>query len=118
MTPNSEDFLKDTHPRTAIGLSKDGKTVIQVTVDGRWTSSNTSRRAIGMSTATLSKLMRGLGCYKAMNFDGGGGTAMWVYGQGNARNIVNRVSENRWNWDGTTLRAAGNAVYIKSDLKK
>jgi len=30
---------------------------------------------------------------KAMNFDGGGGTAMWVYG-------------------------LGNAVYIKSDLKK
>ncbi|MBQ7708594.1 MAG: hypothetical protein IJT74_01565 [Bacteroidales bacterium] len=30
---------------------------------------------------------------KAMNFDGGGGTAMWVYG-------------------------LGNAAYIKSDLKK
>ena len=115
---NTAEFLNTTHPRTAFGISKDGKTVVQVAVDGRWTQSSSTERAIGMSTPLLSKLMRGLGCYKAMNFDGGGGTAMWVYGEGNARNIVNRVCENRWNWNGTKLRAAGNAVYIKSDLKK
>ena len=123
---NSADFLKTTHPRTAFGISKDGKTIVQVAVDGRWTQSSSTERAIGMSTPMLSKLMRGLGCYKAMNFDGGGGTAMWIYGEGNARNIVNRVCENRtddagnwvWNWNGTKLRPTGNAVYIKSDLKK
>lgn len=123
---NTADFLKTTHPRTAFGISKDGKTVVQVAVDGRWTQSSSTERAIGMSTPLLSKLMKGLGCYKAMNFDGGGGTAMWVYGEGNARNIVNRVCENRtddagnwvWNWNGTKLRPTGNAVYIKSDLKK
>ena len=94
--------------------------MIQVAVDGRWSKSGwpAEQTAIGMSTAVLAKLMKGLGCYKAMNFDGGGGTAMWVYGQGNARNIVNHVCENRWNWDGTALRATGCAVYIKSDLKK
>ena len=90
---------------------------MQVAVDGRWTQSSSDERAIGMSTPLLSKFMRELGCYKAMNFDGGGGTAMWVYGYGNSRNIVNRVSENRWNWNGTVLRPTGNAVYIKSDLK-
>ena len=116
---NKEDFLKTTHPRTAIGLSKDGKTITQVAVDGRWYKSGwpAEQTAIGMSTPILAKLMRGLGCYKAMNFDGGGGTAMWVHGQGNSRHIVNHVCENRWDWDGTTLRATGNAVYIKSDLK-
>lgn len=107
------DFLQTTHPRTAIGISKDGKTVVQVTVDGRWNRSSFDERAIGMSTPTLSKLMKELGCYKAMNFDGGGGTAMWVSGQGNSRNIVNRVSENRWDWNGTILRETGNAVYVK-----
>ena len=114
---DTDKWLTSTHPRTAIGLSKDGKTVVQVAVDGRWTQSSSTERAIGMSTETLGKLMRGLGCYKAMNFDGGGGTAMWVYGQGNARNIVNRVCENRWDWNGTKLRPTGNAVYVKSDLK-
>ncbi len=117
---DTDKWLTKTHPRTALGLSKDGKTVIQITVDGRWDKTDwpAEQRAIGMSTERLAKLMRGLGCYKAMNFDGGGGTAMWVYGQGNARNIVNRVSENRWDWNGTKLRPTGNAVYIKSDLKK
>ncbi|MBO4434899.1 MAG: phosphodiester glycosidase family protein [Bacteroidales bacterium] len=120
LNADSDKWLTDTHPRTALGLSKDGKTVIQVAVDGRWNNSSMSKDkwAIGMSCELLGKLMRGLGCYKAMNFDGGGGTAMWVYGQGNSRNIVNRVCENRWNWDGTKLRPTGNAVYIKSDLKQ
>ena len=126
LAADKDKWLTDTHPRTAIGLSKDGKTVFQVAVDGRWTK-NADERAIGMSTDLLGKLMRALGCYKAMNFDGGGGTAMWVYGEGNARNIVNHVSENRtdysgkewiWDWNGTQLRPTGNAVYIKSDLKK
>ena len=111
------DFLKTTHPRTALGLSKDGKTVIQVAVDGRWDRSSSDERAIGMETPLLAKFMRGMGCYNAMNFDGGGGTAMWVYGQGNSRNIVNHVCENRWDWNGTKLRATGNAIYISSDLK-
>lgn len=111
------DFLKKTHPRTAIGLSKDGKTIIQVAVDGRWTSSNTDKRAIGMSTPLLSKLMLELGCYKAMNFDGGGGTAMWVYGQGDG-GIVNHPTDNSdWDHPQASLRATGNAVYITSDLK-
>lgn len=114
---DTDKWLTSTHPRTAIGFSKDLKTVVQVAVDGRWTQSSSEERAIGMSTELLAKLMRGLGCYKAMNFDGGGGTAMWVYGQGNSRNIVNRVCENRWDWNGTKLRPTGNAVYIKSDLK-
>lgn len=114
-----EDFIADTHPRTAIGLSKDRKTVIQVTVDGRWTKSGwpAENTAIGLPVKTLAKLMKGLGCYKAMNLDGGGGAAMWVYGKGNSRNIVNHVCENRWNWNGTLLRETGSAVYIKSDLK-
>ena len=115
---NNQDFLKTTHPRTAIGLSKDRKTVIQVAVDGRWTSSNTDKRAIGMPTPLLGKLMRGLGCYKAMNFDGGGGTAMYVYGQGD-QGIVNHPTDNNdWDHPQASLRATGNAVYIKSDLKK
>lgn len=131
-----------THPRTAIGLSKDGKKVVQVTVDGRWGyKASTGHRAIGMSTDLLSTLMKGLGCYKAMNLDGGGGTAMWVYGEGrNDTGIVNHpadnipqnqgysYSTNNFNstyynstdasyWNSTTLRSTLHAIYVKSDLK-
>ena len=109
-------FLYTTHPRTAFGISQDQKTVWQVAVDGRWTSSNTEKRAIGMETKVLAKLMKGLGCYKALNFDGGGGTAMWIYGEG-VNGIVNHPCESPKNWDNPTLRTSGNTVYIYSDQK-
>lgn len=109
-------FLYTTHPRTAFGISEDQKTVWQVAVDGRWTSSDPAKRAIGMETKVLAKLMKGLGCYKALNFDGGGGTAMWIYGKG-VNGIVNHVCESPKNWDNPTLRTSGNTVYIYSDLK-
>ncbi len=114
---NNEGFLITTHPRTAIGLSKDRKTVVQVAVDGRWTSSDAAKRAIGMSTALLGKLMLGLGCYKAMNFDGGGGTAMYVYGEGDCGIVNHPTDNNDWDHPHASLRPTGNAVYIKSDYK-
>ena len=112
---SSGAFIYTTHPRTAFGISKDQKTVYQVAVDGRWTSSNVEKRAIGMPTKTLAKLMRGLGCYKAVNFDGGGGTAMWIYQKG-INGIVNHPCDDL-NWENPTLRPCGTGVYIKTDLK-
>lgn len=112
----AHDFLDTTHPRTAFGITQDQKTVVQVAVDGRWTSGPVEQRAIGLPTNLLAKLMKGLGCYKALNFDGGGGTAMWIYEQG-VNGIVNHPCDKPMNWDNPTLRPAGNAVYIVSDLK-
>ena len=57
-----------------------------------------------------------MACYKALNFDGGGGTAMWIYGKG-VNGIVNHPCDSPMNWDNPTLRTCGNAVYIYSDLK-
>ena len=113
-------FLYSTHPRTAFGISKDQKTVYHVVVDGRWS------KAVGMQTRILAKLMRGLGCYKALNFDGGGGTAMYIYGHGLydpsiLTGIVNHPcdpqDDGKRYWDNPKLRPCGCAVYIKSDLK-
>lgn len=113
-------FIYSTHPRTAFGISKDQKTVYHVTVDGRFS------KATGMQTKVLAKLMRGLGCYKALNFDGGGGTAMYIYGQGLYEpeiltGIVNHPCDTQDDgkryWNNPKLRPCGCAVYIKSDLK-
>lgn len=110
------EFIYTTHPRTAFGISQDQKTVYHVTVDGRWNTGASDRRAVGMPTAVLAKLMKGLGCWKALNFDGGGGTAMWIYGKG-VNGIVNHPCDSPMDWDNPTLRTCGNAVYIYSDLK-
>lgn len=59
--------------------------------------------------------MQGLGCYKAMNLDGGGGTAMWVIGKGD-KGIVNHPCDlSDWDSPQASLRATGNAIYIVSD---
>jgi uncharacterized protein (TIGR03382 family) len=71
------------NPRTAVGMSKDGQTLIVVVVDGRSSSS------LGMTCGELGTLMKGLGAYNALNLDGGGSSAMYVQGTG----IVNTPSD-------------------------
>ena len=116
-------------PRTAIGINKEGTKVIQVTVDGRWTGGGDDKKAYGMPTDVLAQLMLELGCYKAMNLDGGGGSQMWVYGKGDVHNIVNHP-HNTWPTYGTdpahyywiynnevSRRTCCSAIYVYSDLK-
>lgn len=71
--PGSDGFTRTPHPRTAVGVSKDGKTMYFVVADGR-------RDGIpGMTLARLARFMADeLGACAAMNLDGGGSSAMWV----------------------------------------
>jgi exopolysaccharide biosynthesis protein len=62
------------HPRTALGFSRDSTTLFLVVVDGR------SQRSVGATLVELAALMRQLGAWNAMNFDGGGSTQMVVGG--------------------------------------
>jgi Exopolysaccharide biosynthesis protein related to N-acetylglucosamine-1-phosphodiester alpha-N-acetylglucosaminidase len=57
-------------PRTVIASTKDGKTLMLVTVDGRQNSS------IGMTQAGIAQYMLDIGAYNALNLDGGGSTTM------------------------------------------
>jgi hypothetical protein len=92
--PDRSD-MRDRHPRTAIGLSEDKKTLFMAVVDGR-TSSNS-----GMYGSELADLMSQVGAWVAFNLDGGGSSQMvttyWVndydgnnYGSG-ARGVANHV---------------------------
>ena len=71
------------NPRTAVGLSQDKKTLWMVVVDGRQTAS------VGMTCDELAALLKGLGAYEAMNFDGGGSSALYIEGAG----VVNVPSD-------------------------
>lgn len=62
-------FSAGRNPRTAVGLTKDGKLLL-VTVDGRQSISG------GMGLPALAQVMIGLGCVQAANLDGGGSTTM------------------------------------------
>ena len=71
------------NPRTAVGMSKDGKTLYLAVVDGR------SSASVGMTCSELGKLMKGLGAEDALNFDGGGSSTMYIAGLG----VVNVPSD-------------------------
>ena len=83
------------HPRTAIGFSRDSSTLYLLTVDGRSTVS------VGMTLPELAGIMRQLGAWQALNFDGGGSTTMVVDGA-----VMNRPS------DPAGEREVGNAVLV------
>lgn len=68
----SEKFSVTRHPRTAIGYNKDKSKLYLVTVDGRQKSS------AGMTLKELSEFMLYIGCYDALNLDGGGSTTMII----------------------------------------
>jgi hypothetical protein len=80
---DSGSLCTNRNPRTAVGLSKDGKTLYLAVVDGRTTAS------VGMYCSELGKLMKGLGAEDAVNFDGGGSSTMYIAGIG----VVNKPSD-------------------------
>jgi len=57
------------HPRSALGITQDGSRVILAVVDGRGVS-------IGATHSEMATIMRNLGSYHAMHFDGGGSSTM------------------------------------------
>lgn len=85
-------FSDNRHPRTAVGVTADGKLLL-VTVDGRQAMS------AGMTLHELARLMLQLGATDAINLDGGGSTTLAVRGglvinspsEGKQRPVANSV---------------------------
>lgn len=65
------NFWNETHPRTAFGHSEQGDTMIFCVVDGRALS-------VGCNTQALGDIMHYFGAYKAVNWDGGGSSHLWI----------------------------------------
>ena len=87
MTTLGEEFGSDVAggraPRTALGITKDGKALL-VVVDGR------SRASVGYTLLELARFMLEQGAVEAMNLDGGGSSQMIIGSQ-----IVNTPSDGR-----------------------
>jgi hypothetical protein len=69
------DAIGDYQPRTAMGYTRDGHLIILV-IQGR-----TAGKAAGATLQEEALLMLGLGCYEALNLDGGGSTCLLVNGK-------------------------------------
>jgi len=90
------DFVNNRHPRSFIGVTKNGK-VLFVVVDGRQPG-----YAEGMSLFELRWLARRLGCSDALNLDGGGSSTLYVNDQG----VINKPSD-------PVERAVASILYVK-----
>ena len=82
------------YPRSLVGYSQDRNKMVFATVDGGTYSS-------GVSYYEAADLMRALGCWDALDFDGGGSTALWMAHTG----IANKPR------DGAE-RAVGNGLFV------
>jgi len=73
------------HPRTAAGVSGDGRYLLLMVVDGRQTGFSE-----GMTQRELALWMRDIGAAHAVNLDGGGSTAMAIMHDEGRPRLVNR----------------------------
>lgn len=90
------------NPRTAVGLDKTGTKITLVVLDGR------RNDARGMTQTELAELMVELGCFTALNFDGGGSSTMVAEVMGEQK-VLNTLSDG-------SLRNVTNSVGIKTTL--
>ena len=73
------------HPRSAVGVSRNGRYLILMTIDGRQPGYSE-----GTTTAETAEWMRKLGAYNALNLDGGGSTALVIEGPDGSPVVLNR----------------------------
>lgn len=80
--PGSPHFTLAPHPRTAVGLTRDRRTLLLLVADGR-------REGVpGLTLPELAERMVEAGACTALNLDGGGSSALWLRDR-----IVNRPSD-------------------------
>jgi len=87
-------FCTTTHPRSAIGLDTQGQTMVWVAAEGR------QKFVTGLPLAKLARLMQTQSVFEAINFDGGGSTALHLEGQARTHRPDNepqaRAIANAW----------------------
>jgi len=79
VTPSAEPFAAVRHPRTALGLRKDGTLIILV-ADGR------REHALGLTAPEMSVIFLREKARDAINLDGGGSTTLFIEAEGGIQN--------------------------------
>lgn len=88
---DSTSFNVTRHPRTAVGLDRDGRRLTLLVVDGRQ-----PQLSVGMSLAELAAELIAHGCWTALNLDGGGSSTLVYRDPADARlRVLNSPSDTR-----------------------
>lgn len=73
------DFWNELHPRTAFGQNEKGDMLLFLVVDGRGVSN-------GCTTKVLGEIIHHYGAYRALNWDGGGSSCLYIRPFGEVNN--------------------------------
>lgn len=82
----SKRFINKNLPRTAIGFNKNKNIIYFVAIKPNGNETKT----VGANLKSLAGIMKYIGCYEAMNLDGGGSTIMVV----NGKNVLSKENPN------------------------
>lgn len=77
----------DCHPRSAVGISQDGRYLLLMAIDGRQVGYSESA-----TTWETAEWLRRLGAYDGLNLDGGGSTTLVIEGPDGTPILLNRPS--------------------------
>lgn len=72
----SSDFITNTHPRTAVGITKNGRYLLLMTIDGRRPG-----HSLGAPMWDVAQWLVRFGAHSGLNLDGGGSTTMAMEGE-------------------------------------
>jgi len=78
------------HPRTAAGVSADGRTLIVLAIDGRQPG-----YSVGLTLPEMADVMIDLGAHEAVALDGGGSTSFY-FKRADGTLLTNRPSDGHW----------------------
>ncbi len=95
VAPTANTDFNNANPRTAVGVSADGRTLYLVTIDGRQPGYST-----GTSLAETGDVLLALGAFDGLNLDGGGSTAMVIANGAGGATLLNRPSGGAERYDG------------------
>lgn len=107
--PTMPDY-KVRRPRTAIGTDQSGTTMMLAIIDGDNINSGVSA---GANADEWADIMLAIGCYNALNFDGGGSTAMYT----DCFGIVDKPSGTGGTWNGIKMRPVRNGWFVATPDK-
>lgn len=99
------EFNRTLHPRTAVGITKDGRYLILLTIDGRQPG-----YSVGATMQDVADWLRRFGASEGLNLDGGGSTAL-VVDHGGKPEVLNQPS-------GVALGSSDNAGKARGERQQ
>jgi len=110
---------KDRHPRTAVGISADGRYVYFLIVDGRQ-----PKHSVGATLTEVGETLKYFGASEGLNLDGGGSTTLVCRGLDGLSQILNSPANSgvprnlRNNANAIGVRAANLAPSVRERFEK